>query len=83
MSFSLPVPCTPCSRPLRFPPLCAFSIAKNCAMLRCEIYFLFLPAPAPLNILSLTLSSPASRRLPAAITPRYPSLCPPPPATDI
>ena len=45
----------------------------------CEISFLFLPAPAPLDIPPPALSSPASRRPPAPITPGFLPPCHPPP----
>lgn len=44
-----------------------------------KIYFLFLPATAPLGISSPAISSPASHRLAAPISPRFLPLCSPPP----
>ena len=65
----------------RFPPpslgvpssacfLCVLCLFRNIVQC-CKIPFLFLPTPSPLGIPSLALSSPASRTLPAPITPGF------------
>ena len=59
--------------------LCVLLLLQNIVQC-CEIHFLFLPTHrrAPLGIPFPALSSPASRTLPAPITPRFPHPCPPP-----
>ena len=78
--FPLSVPCTPSSRRFLkgFLPLCAFAIAKNCAML--QNLFSISPGSrsAPLGYPIASFSSPASRRLSSPITPGFSSPCPPP-----
>ena len=83
LNFPLRLPCIPGSGSLGkwFPraPLCALSIVKSCTY--CKICFLFLPAPTRwVSRLpaSTALSSRASGRLPAPITPRFPPPSPVP-----
>ena len=76
----------PASRTLysRFPPPSLVFPASVCFFYceqiahDCKIYFLFLPAPAPLAIPSPALSSPISRRLLAPIALGFLPPCPPP-----
>ena len=68
----------------RFPPTSLVGPASVC-FFYCEILLnvakfisYFRPTPAPLGIVSPALSSPASRTLPAPITPGFPPPCPHP-----